>query len=256
LSAQKGLSNMLRIWRLVSLPSLLLVLCLTVAAGSARSAQPEVVAVPPPDAGRWTEVKAAPGKLLVLSAEPASKWLLVDDGAGADLRTFEAGKFGAFVAPLGRHRIIVTGPDGTPAKIVVVVGDAPPGPPGPGPGPSPPVPPVPPVDQLAAKLRAAFDADLAPVADRRKHAAALAELYRQIAERVCPDPAITGPTMLFDRARESAKILVGTDALLGVRKVVGEELANIFPVEAPLTKDQRDAAGRLFRRLAEVLDGF
>jgi hypothetical protein len=242
---------MLRIWRLVSLPTLHLILCLTVAAGSARSAQPEVVAVPPPDAGKWTEVKAAAGKLLVLSAEPASKWLLVDDSGGADLRTFEAGKFGAFVAPVGRHRIIVTGPDGTPAKIVVVVGDAPPGP-----GPTPPVPPVPPVDQLAAKLRAAFDADLAPVAERKKHAAALAELYRQIAERVCPDPAITGPTMLFDRARESAKILVGVDALLGVRKVVGEELAGIFPVEAPLTKDQRDAAGRLFRRLAEVLDGF
>lgn len=241
---------MLRIWRLVSLPSLLLVLCLAVAAGSARAAQPEVVAVPPPDPGKWTEVKATPGKLLVLSAEPASKWLLVDDATGADLRAFEAGKFGCFAGPVGRHRVIVTGPDGTPAKIVVVVGDAPPGPKPPDP------PPVPPVDPLAAKLRAAFDADLAPVADRRKHAAALAELYRQIAEKVCPDPAITGPTMLFDRARESAKILVGPDALPGVRKVVGEELSAIFPVEAPLTKDQRDAAGRLFRRLAEVLDSF
>lgn len=220
---------------------------LLLAAALARADPPKVVEVPRGEPTKWVELRTPPGRLLVLSAEPASKWLLVDEDGAADLRPFEGGKLAAFCSPTpGRHKLLVTSPEGSASRVAVVVGDTPPEP-----GPKPPEPKP---DPLRAKVKAAFDADLAPVAERKKHAAALAELYRQIGTTVCPDPAVTGPTMLFERARASARILVGPDALLGVRRVVGEELAVILPVESPLTADQRDATAGLFARLAEILD--
>lgn len=217
-----------------------------------HAAPPEVIPVPKPDPGKLTEFRVPVGTLFILAAEPASEWELVDTASGADLRSFDNGKFGAFAAPsAGRYRATITGPDRTRTRVVFVVGDPPP------PEPVPPKPPVPPpADPLREKVKAAFDADLAPLASRREQAKALAELYRQISEKVCPDPAVVNPADLLDRAREAAKILVGADALLGVRRVVGEELALILPVDAPLTEDQRKETAGLFRRLAVVLDGF
>lgn len=257
-----------RIWKLVSLPALLSIL-----SGLVAAAPPSVAEVPKPDGAAWTEVKALPGRLLVLSAEPASRWLLVDEDA-ADLRSFDGGKSAAFVAPApGRVKVIVTGPDGTPSRVVVVVGNPPPGP-----GPKPPDPK--PADPLKEKLRAAFDADPAPEPGRhldadgrdlfpqadaaeRKGAArrSLAELYRQTVA-TCKKPAVATPEDLVAIAASSAAQMVGPTsrerpgALAGVRAVVAGELAGLLPSNDPLTADQRDRTAELFRKAAEALGGF
>lgn len=208
-------------------------------------APPEVVEVPRGDASSWKEIKAQPGRLLILKAEPASKWLLVDEDA-ADLKEFEGGKLAAFVAQAGRHKLIVTAPDGTPARIEVVVGGAPPVPPKP-PGPKP-------VDSLKEKIAAAVAADPLAGEARKKAVADLAELYRQVAAKVVPSETVSTRDELLDRARTLSAAVIGPDVLVGVRKVVGEELAALLPVESALTAEQRAALKQLFERLAVILD--
>lgn len=219
------------------LPCLLL-LC----AAPAWADPPRVVPVPRADPGEWAEVAGEPGRLLVLQAEPASKWLLVDESA--DLREFESGRYAAFVGPAGgRYRLIVTGPDGTPARVCVVVGDAPPGP-----GPKPPDPPA---DPLRARLKQAYDADAGAGKDRA--ALDLAELYRQAAA-LAADPAVKTAGDLLRRAKAASDILVGSDELVAARKVVAAELAALFPADGELTAAQRTAAAALFTRLGTILD--
>jgi hypothetical protein len=213
-------------------------------ANACHAAPPEVVPVPPTEANKWNEIHAVPGRLLVLSAPSASKWILVDE-EGGDLRDFDGGKSCAFVAPAaGRFRIVVIAPDGSNSRVVVIVGDAPPNP----------RPPAPPVDPLKAKLKAAYDADPAPVAAKLESAKDLAALYRQAAQLVVkPDVATAGD--LLARVKTAASSLVGADALKGVRTVVAGELSVLFPADGPLTDVQRQKAAELFTKLASILDG-
>jgi hypothetical protein len=211
-----------------------------------HAAPPEVVPVPPPEANKWNEIHATAGRLLVLSAQTMSKWLLVDDD-GADLRDFDGGKSCAFVAPAaGRFRIIVIAQDGSSSRVVVVVGDAP--------APPNPRPPVPPADPLKTKLKAAYDADPAPATAKAESAKDLAALYRQAALLVAkPDVATAGD--LLARVKTAASSLVGVDALKGVRAAVAGELSGLFPADGPLTDAQRQKAAELFSKLAGILDG-
>jgi hypothetical protein len=215
-------------------------------ATACHAAPPEIVPVPPPEANKWNELHAIPGRLLVLSAQTASKWILVDE-EGGDLRDFDGGKSCAFVAPAaGRFRIIVISPDGTSSRVVVVVGDVP--------APPNPKPPAPPVDPLKAKLKVAYDADSMPVAAKVESARDLAALYRQAAQLVVkPDVATAGE--LLARVKTAASSLVGADALKGVRTVVAGELSMLFPADGPLTEQQRQKAAELFTKLAGILDG-
>jgi hypothetical protein len=227
--------------------------CLTLFSGAALADPPAVVPVPRDKPGEWAEVKATPGRLLVLAAEPASKWLLVDDEA-ADMRVFDAGKHAAFVAPAaGRVKVVVTGPDGTAARVVVVVGDGPPDP-GPGPGPKPPVPP--PADPLRVKLKTAFDADGAAPELRRNQAKDLAALYRE-AGKLCVSPDVQTAGDLLARVKAASASMVGPDALKGVRTAVAGELALLFPTDGPLgavDSEPRKKAAALFTKLAVILD--
>ena len=217
---------------------------------------PAVVPVPPTKPGEWSEVKAALGRLLVLSAEPASKWVLIDDES-ADLRVFDGGKSAAFVAPAaGRFKVIVTGPEGNSTRGVVVVGDGPP-------GPKPPKPPEPPADELKARLKAAYDADTG--ADKRESKKLLVELYQQIVEKVLyqkvkgkivPNPTIVTAKDLIERAQVVSESLIEADKLLGIRGVVAKELGMMFPTDGTLTDEQRKAAAALFSRFAVILSEF
>lgn len=212
------------------------------AASVALAEPPAVVPVPPPKAGEWSEVKAAPGRLLRLTAQPASKWLLVDESA--DLQDYDAGKSAAFVAAVpGRYRLIVTSPDGMSARVVVVVGDAP----------HPPEPPAP-DNGLKVKLKASFDADTGT--DKRESAKLLVELYRQLAEKVCPDKSILTAGALLLRARDVSMLLLKPEQLPGVRGVVAKELGALFPADGPLTDEQRAKAAALFTNLAKILGEF
>lgn len=200
---------------------------------------PKVTRVPSADAAKWSEVQADPGRILRLQAEPASKWLLLDD-AGADLLSCDGGKFADFAAAVpGRYKLVVTGPDGSASRVVVVVGDAP-----------PPVPPKP-GDPLEARIKAAFDADASP--KKSEHAKDLAELYRQAATMSArPDVATAGD--LLARVRDASASLVGADALRAVRTEAAKELAALLPADAALSDGQRKAAAELFGRLAAILD--
>lgn len=203
---------------------------------------PAVVEVPRGEPGEWKELKALPGRLLRLGAEPASKWLLVDD-EGADLLPADGGKFGDFAAPMpGRYKVVVTGPDGVSARIVIVVGDAP--------APKPPTP----NDPLRAKLKQAYDADTGT--DKVESVKLLVELYKQLADKVCPDPTILTVGDLLARSRDASAALLKAEQLAGVRRVVRDELAVIFPADGELTAEQRTKTAALFKRLATLLEGF
>lgn len=209
------------------------------------AAPPAVVEVPRGDPGEWKELKAAPGRILRMGAEPASKWLLIDDDS-ADLFAADGGKFGDFAAPApGRYKVIVTGPDGVSSRVVVVVGDAPPGP-----GPKPPGP----ADPLKARLKAAYDSDAG--ADKAEGVKLLVELYKQLAERVCPDASIATVGELLGRCRDASAALLKAEQLVGVRRVTAGELGLLFPADGPLSDDQRKKSAELFRRLAATLEGF
>ena len=227
----------------------LCVLAMSLGSLTALAAPPTVVEVPRGDPATWQEVKAPRGRLLRLSADPKSKWVLIDDSK-ADLWPVDDGKFGDFAASDdGRYKLLVTSPDGTPTRVVVVVGTGVGPLPGPGPGPNPPVPPV---DPLIAKLKAAIDADESP--KKKQQVGDLAGLYRAFAAK-SKEVKVTTPKQLISLCREAAVKLIGEDSLLGVREIVAAELVVIFPVlDTPIEKAQRDAATALFERLASILE--
>jgi hypothetical protein len=117
---------------------------------------------------------------------------------------------------------------------------------------SPQPPPPPPNDPLRAKLKAAYDAD--PAAGKAEAAKTLAELYRQAAA-LAADPAVRTAGDLLGRVKRAAEKLA-PNALVGLRKVVAEELAGALPTDAgeDLTAAHRAAAAGLFGKLAAALD--
>lgn len=192
-------------------------------------------------------MKVAAGEIVVLSAQPASEWEVVE---GPQPYTFEQGKCAVFLLVAGeRRKVTITGPDKMKNRLILVAG-------GDGPKPPDPKPPVPkPEDPLKVKLKAAIDADPEPDAAKKvEHVKDLAVLYRQ-GVSIAQSKDIGTAAELITKAREAANLLIGPNALVGVRKVVGEEIKLILPADAPLTDDQRKAIAALFTRLATILDG-
>ena len=230
--------------------SLLAVLLGSVAV-AADPVPPAVVVVPRVPSPKWSELKVPSGQHVTLSAgagTKAAKWVLIDAG-GADLTT--AGQTATFSATApGRYRVIAFLDGQEPLLTTLVVGDGPPAPPGP-PDPLPP----PPDSPLRKKLRAAFDADAAGVAAKRDQAKDLAALYRQAAVLAASSDVPTSGELLR-RVREAAATLLKPDELVGVRRIVADELILIFAADAELTPEHRKAAATLFADLAACLDSF
>lgn len=123
-----------------------------------------------------------------------------------------------------------------------------------GPAPKPPDPKPPePVDRLRAKLKAAFDGDGAALESKREQAKDLAALYRQAAT-LATDVTVATSGDLLKRVRDAGSSLIGPDALKDVRRAAGAELAAALPTDAPLSDAQREAAAKLFVRLATTLE--
>ena len=123
-----------------------------------------------------------------------------------------------------------------------------------GPAPKPPDPKPPePADPLRAKLKAAFDADGAAPEAKREQAKDLAALYRQAAT-LAADVTVATSGELLKRVRDAGGALIGPDALKDVRRAAGAELAAVLPTDAPLSDSQREAAAKLFARLATTLE--
>jgi hypothetical protein len=220
--------------------------CLTLFCGAAAASPPVVPKAVPAKAGEVVtfEVKVEAGKELGWNATfPPADCLLVrlysDDPAVYSFlaQPKKDGGFGVSFWTVGEK-----------AGATLVVG-------GPAPAPvPPPAPPPPPDDPLAKRLKAAYDADPAPQkAEAKKD---LAELYRQAA-RLAADPAVRTAGDLLGRVRKAAEALA-PGALVGLRKVVAEELAKVLPGDAgeALTAGHRVAAAELFSKLAAALDSF
>lgn len=218
-------------------------LALLALAPAAAAAEPDVRPVPPPAAAKWAELPVPAGELVVLSAAPASEW-----DADPTPHVFEGGRYAVFLLAKGETRkVVVTGPDKSKSRVLLVAGDAP--------GPLPPPKPKPkPEDPLKARLKAAYDADPAEPAKRKDQAKDLAELYRQAAD-LCGKPEVATSGDLLHRVRAASATLVGADALKGVRREVAQELAVLLPADAALSGEQRLAVAELFRKLAAILDG-
>lgn len=191
-----------------------------------------------------SEIKGLPGRIVRLTAETSEKnvrWYLVSEDA--DLVPFPDGKVALFTAPkAGRYAVLAwTAAGDIPsdaAKCVVVVGD----PPGPGP-----------VEPVARDLRKLFADD--STSDKSKHVAQLAALYREaIAYAEKAEVATAGD--LAARIRSAASTLIPSEALVGIRKRIAEEIAKELPIEGdkPLDAATRAKAAKLFERLATHLE--
>jgi hypothetical protein len=130
--------------------------------------------------------------------------------------------------------------------------------PAPAPDPKPPVPvPPKPVDALAAKLKAAFDAD--PAETKREQAKNLGALYRAAAD-LAADESVATSGELLNRVATAAGALLKDPAaparknLADVRRAVAAELASVLPTDDALSAEQRKATAELFRKLAGILD--
>lgn len=192
---------------------------------------------------------ATVNKMFQLEAEPASKWRL-ETTDGAELRVFDAGKTGIFVANVaGTYSVIVIGPGGDTTEFRITVTDD-------GSGPKPPQPPTPPVvDPLRESLKKAFDAEPGDAATKKEFAKDLAELYRQ-ASILALKPDIKTSGELMKRAQDAANILIGSDKMVPLRKVVAAQLSLILPTDATLTDNQRKKVADLFDKLVPILNSF
>lgn len=208
------------------------------------AAGPEVTPVPAPDAGSWKEMPVAANELVVFGAAPAgSTWDFLDDSFRG--RVFEGGKVAAFVFPEGRHKVIVTGPDGGRTRIVFVAGVGP-------------APPAPPTDSLVKELATLYAGE--PAATRLKDMQSLSALYTLMVTEAANQSYATAAQLnaRFVEARD----LMLSDAktpprLPAIRKRCGAEVAAVIGdnPDAPLTEASRKAVAAVYAKLAQaVLD--
>lgn len=215
-------------------------------------APPGITIVPRPAPAKWVELKVPAKQHVTLSAgenAKGAKWVLID-AANADLTP--SGAVATFSAAVpGRYRVIAFLDGADPMLTMLVVGDAPNPPPNPDPNPPPPPAPDSP---LKKKLRAAFDADAVELAAKRESAKDLAALYKEAA-KLAMNPDVVTSGELLRRVKEASAAITANE-LVGVRRVVAEELVMIFTDDAELTTEQRKAASELFGQLAVMLESF
>jgi len=218
-----------------------------------------------------TEVKGQPGKFIAIKAETMGKqvrWRAVDPGLEIldDLPSLKERKeIRCIACKPGRYRVeAYTSINDEPTPIVVctvVIGEAPgPNPPKPNPpNPNPPNP-SPPTDQLVAKLASALTTDGGATPVNRAQLIALIGLYEAAADHAAK-PGITTVGMLLDDIRKVAygdggqPGLIRPDVLVGVRKAISAEVANVLGDEptAQLDTATRARAVESFRRIAAAL---
>lgn len=206
------------------------------------AAGPEVTPIPAPDATAWSELRVSAGKLVVYGAAPASTWDFVDDTFAA--RVFEGGKLCAFVFPEGRHKVMVTGPDGAKTRLVFVAGNAPPEPK-----------PVP-IDSLVKELAELYAAETS--ASKKADMQSLSALYTLMV-------AEAGNATYTSAAQLNATFIDARDRMLSdgktparlptIRKRCGQEVQATIGdnPDATLTEASRKAVAAVYARLAQAV---
>lgn len=195
----------------------------------------------PPPIRLPAEVTAKPGRLVRLDADTPGtvvRWFAIGD---VDLLPLPGTKSAVAVSPVaGRFLVLAwTAAGDVPseaARCLLVVGD-----------PAPPQP----TDPFATDLKAAFAADPAP--QKAAHARQLAAAYRQA---VAAAGSARTPAELLALLRQSVAAAVPADALPGVRRRIADEVNRTLTADAdsPLDAQTRAAAGRLFARVATLLE--
>jgi hypothetical protein len=110
--------------------------------------------------------------------------------------------------------------------------------------------------KLKDELAALYQKDGDP--DKQKHGAALAALYRWSADAVLDNKYATAGDFRKEMGNQSGKRLP-TDVLLPLRQRVRDELRTVLPYKpspssTPLDPAMRQAASRVFKNLAAVME--
>lgn len=205
----------------------------------------------PPLALAAVPEKPARGRLVRVTADtPAKARLLwrvdgpaVDAGPGCDAKSFQFVTSGTGTVTVRAYAADESGIAEAVLKIEVEAPPEPPPPPLPGPD-----------DGLVRRLQAGYDADPAPVDQRRADLRQLAALYAE-ASRLAANPQLTTAGQLLGALRDASAALVPTGRLTAVRQTIAADLAAELPTDpaAPLTPSVREAAATRFARIAAAL---
>jgi len=219
------------------------------------AADDPVQVVPRPVSPKWTEVKAdADGRAwLSVGEKAAAEWELVDR-AGATLDVPPGSTVAVFSAVRpGAYRVVAVA-EGKLVRCVVLVGDVPP-PPKPGP-PDPPAP----VDELVAKLQAAYKLETG--ATKAQDLKQLIALYLEASDFAKKSDFATAEQLFTAVAAAAAALLpddpaTGARRLGGLRKAISTDLVAVLPTDpaAALTDEVRAQASAAFARYAKALGG-
>lgn len=218
----------------------------TALATAALSAAPPEIKLP-------AELRGEPGAFLVVRAETTAtvvRFVQLDPGLAvfpADLLTDKKATVMVASKP-GKYRVLAyTGnADGPsePAVCVVIVGT---------PEPPPPPPPPDPSDPLLAELQRLYTAEASP--DKAKHKASLVALYHQ-AVTLSADPSLKTMADLLGVVRSASANLLPADALLSVRRKIGDWLNTEIGTDpaGEMTPALRQKAAAAFGKMAKTLE--
>lgn len=207
---------------------------------------------PEPTLNVPAETRGAAGRPIFVSADTAGKvvvWHPKDSGLDIiDPKYLRDGKMFGASAPAGRYRVLViTAIADIPhiEETVLIFEGQEPNPPPPGPKPPPPTP-----DNLAQRLKSAYDADVSPA--KKGQLVNLIGIYSAMADHVEKDAGIATTK---DLANVLAKVKTGMltpNVLMDLRRILDAELAATFgsPNTTPL---DRPKAAALFRRIVAAL---
>ncbi len=220
----------------------------------APAAEPKKDVAPPgPAITLPSELKARPGRLLLIQAKTDGKiirWVSLSEDA--DLLPY-LDQSAIFSAPSpGRYRVLAyTAAGDTPSlpaiTTVVVEGPSPPVPPGPGPGPNP-------ADPFMQGLRTAYAAETD--AAKAQQVALLAALYRNVAASTVNQQELKTLGDLYQVLRTAGAALLPATALPKVRRVIADELDRTLGTNAamPLDDASRKKVADEMSRMAKTLE--
>jgi hypothetical protein len=202
-------------------------------------------------------IEAKTGKLLKVGSSLKSMditWELIDAGRAEFVPAddLKASTY-CWLVPAGNFRLHAIGVvDG---KIVIErfsvhtdknPGPEPPEPPGPNP--------KPPANTLAAKFQEAYDADPATPSVKAFQRTSLIGLYQAVAEVLPARADIKTADQLRVLLKETSDKLVAPSGLLGLRKIIGGEIASAIGVDpVELTPALRAKAVQTFESVAKAL---
>lgn len=214
-----------------------------------------------------TEIRAEKGVFTAIKAETDGvvvRWVVLDRGIsllpGEMLRDPKSTV--VIGLKVGRFRIAAyTAKDDVPSKlaeavVIVTDPDAPPGPVDPPkPPPTPPTPPGP-ADPLAAKIKAAFDADKSDAKAKKEAATALQGLFLELSVSI-DKGTYANVGQFLEAYRQIAAKMVPGETIIDARRIAATEAYAVFgsDAEAQFSNEMKTKGKALLAKLAEIFGG-